>query len=86
MLEQGSMHVLAIQKSGGQILGNRPLELDAISPFECIDGNVIQIGYTPIRAWRREDTARLPTFSSWGYNVIVLFAHKQFLGYVPTDA
>jgi hypothetical protein len=86
LLEQGAMHVLAIQRSGGQVLGNRPLELDALSPLECINGNVVQVGYTPLRLWQREDTDRLPTFSTWGYNYITLRAHKQFLGYIPRDA
>jgi hypothetical protein len=86
VLEQGAMHVLAIQNSGGQVLGNRPLGLDAMGPLECINGNTIQIGYTPVRAWRREDTAQLPTFSTWGYDFILLRAHKHFLGYLPSDA
>lgn len=77
------MHILAINATGGEVLGNRPLALDRIEPFEFINGATIQRGYTPIRAWVRSDNDKLPCFSSWGYDVISLRAHKQFLGYIP---
>lgn len=79
------MHVLAITSTGGQVLGNRALELDGIEPFEMIYGNVVQRGFTPVRAWVVTDNDRLPTFSTWGYGMISELAHLRFLGYVPEE-
>jgi hypothetical protein len=85
-VKQGVMHILAIVSTGGQVLGNRALELDGIEPFEMINGDVVQRGFAPIRAWVRGDNDRLATFSTWGYNLISLYAHESFLGYVPKDS
>lgn len=85
-LEQAQMHVLAIQRSGGYVLGNRPLAEDGIEPLEFNHGGVIQRGYTPVNSLRGQNASQLPAFSTWGYNVIVLRAHKHFLGYIPSDA
>jgi hypothetical protein len=82
-LNQGSMHILSITRSGGSILGNRPLELDGVEPWLCINGGRIQRGYTDVRAWALADNTELPTYSGWGYNMIWLYAHKHFLGYLP---
>ena len=84
LIEQGVMHVLAIQQGGGMILGNIALEANAIEPLECIRGNVIQKGYTSVRPWQREDNDYLPLFSYWGYDVISLIAHKHFLGFLSS--
>jgi Immunity protein 26 len=84
-IEQGAMHVLSITSTGGQIIGHRSLESDGIEPFEMINGNVVQRGFEPLRPWKRSDNELLPTFSTWGYNVIWLRAHKHFLGYIPND-
>lgn len=80
------MHILAITSTGGEILGHRSLDSDSIEPFEMINGNVVQRGYAPMRAWVRSDNDRLPTFTTWGYDVISVLAHKYFLGYIPTRA
>jgi len=80
LIEQGVMHILAIQQSGKAILGNIPLEANGIEPLECINGNIIQKGYTPVRPWQREDNDVLPSFSYWGYDIITANAHKHFLG------
>lgn len=85
-IKQGVMHVLAITSTGGQVLGHRALELDGIEPFEMINGNVVQRGFDPVRAWERRDNDLLPTFSTWGYNMISQYAHKNFLGYVPKNS
>jgi hypothetical protein len=76
-LDQGIMHILAITTTGGTVLGNRPLSLDDLAPWVFIYGNVIQRGFTPLRAWRRDDAQSLPSLSWWGYDVIQLLANKH---------
>jgi hypothetical protein len=41
-LRQGTMHIDSIRLTGPMVLGNRPLSLDAIEPWLCINGNAIQ--------------------------------------------
>jgi hypothetical protein len=85
VIEQGVMHILSITTTGGEVLGHRPLALDKIEPFEMICGDTIQRGFTPVRPWKKSDNELLPTFSTWGYNVIWLKAHKHLLGYIPDN-
>jgi Immunity protein 26 len=75
---QGIMHVKAIITSGGQILGNRPLEADKLDTFTFIHGNTIQKGFTPLRSWCREDNGTLPVLSWWGYDIALSVANKHF--------
>lgn len=76
-LEQGVMHILGITETGGSVLGNRPLSLDALEPWVFSNGNVVQRGFTPVRPWRREDAQALPSLSWWGYDVIQILANKH---------
>ncbi|HEU0144342.1 MAG TPA: Imm26 family immunity protein [Nitrososphaera sp.] len=85
-LEQGIVHILAISQTGGEVLGNRPLELNGIEPWVFINGDVIQQGFTRLRKWKRKDNKRYPTLSWWGYDVIQIYANKHLLGYMATRA
>ena len=78
-VEQGVMHVFAITKTGGAVLGNRPLALDRLEPWTFIDGNSVQKGFTRLRAAARADVG-LPALSWWGYTVIQILGNKRFLG------
>lgn len=82
---QGTMHIDAIRRTGLHVVGNRPLDLDGIEPWLCINGNKIQRGYDYVRPWRRKDTAELPTFSYWQDLYIWTLANYHFLGVSPTD-
>lgn len=85
-LEQGVTHILAITQTGGEVLGNRPLGLDGIEPRVFISGDVIQKGFTRLRAWRRKDNDRYPSLSWWGYDVIQILANKHLLGHIESRA
>ncbi len=82
---QGTMHIDAIRRTGTMVLGNRPLSLDAIEPWLCINGNDVQRGYDYVRRWKRKDTNVLPTFSYWGDLYIWSLANFHFAGYSPPD-
>jgi len=84
-IEQGVMHIRAITRTGGEVLGHRSLELDGLQPATFVDGNSIQQGFTKLRAWRPQDTARFPALSYWRYDVINTLAHKHFLGQRPRN-
>ena len=85
-LEQGVTHILAITQTGGEVLGNRPLNLDGIEPWVFINGDVIQKGFTQLRKWKRGDNNHYPTRSWWGRDVIQIFANKHLLGYMVSRA
>jgi hypothetical protein len=77
VLEQAMMHVVAITRSGGSVLGNRSLELDGIAPWEFFEAGEVYTGVT----WRRRasDADRaLPHRSTWGFNVIRIKAEKAY--------
>ncbi len=80
------MHIRAITSSGGEVLGNRPLDLDGFEPATFVNGNAIQKGFTKLRSWRCEDTASYPALSWWGYDVMQTTAHEHFLGHLPLNA
>ena len=79
-LEQGAMHIHSITRIGRAVVGHRPLELDGVQPWLFVNGNAVQKGYERVRAWRPSDTADLPAFTWWGWNVIWLLANKRLLG------
>ena len=84
LLECGEMHVKAIQLSGGEILGNRPLQLDAIEPpllLSAAQGPATLLrGVQSIRAARKDEWGTLPALQTWGLNVITLLAEHYFAG------
>lgn len=80
-VSQGAMHILAITSTGGMILGHRETPVEA---WTFISGNKINKGFTFVRPWCREDNDRLPTYSTWGYDVISIMANRHFLDGLPS--
>jgi hypothetical protein len=82
---QGTMHIDSIRRTGPMVLGNRPLSLDGIEPWLCINGSDIQSGYDYVRPWKRRDTGKLPTFSHWNDLYIWCLANFHLANYAPPD-
>lgn len=82
---EGSMHVRAISRNGGQVMGHRPLALDAIEPGLFLDrspddpGCQVQRGMDVLGVASPEQRRTLPTLSTWGYGVVVVLAEKIFV-------
>jgi len=78
----GQMHVRAIAESGGQVLGNRPLELDGIElPLLLSTANgpaMLLYGVQSVRRARKDEQGSLPALSTWGLSVAVLKANHHF--------
>ena len=86
-LEQAIMHLRSITQIGGQVIGNRPLNLERIEPCLVIHGSTVRRAYEVVRPWSRSDNDALPRLSWWGWNLIWLKAHQHFLGMtLPSDA
>lgn len=71
-LIQGGAHIKTILATGGAILGNRPLELDSISPqlfIEHPDNRTAHVfrGMEQIRVASEEEVRRLPRLSQFGF-------------------
>jgi hypothetical protein len=83
-LDQGEVHICTIGENGGEILGWRSLEDDAIEPWLFLSqgmvlrGCSVQQGYRYLRPATVEDGQRYPVFSTWGYQVIKLVAEHHF--------
>lgn len=81
-LEQGQMGVAAFKFHDWSIIGNRPLERDAISPWlfqSDATGHWVQKGLAERRRRLPSDPLDLPRFSTWGMSVIKLAAEDHFL-------
>ena len=79
----GAMHVKAIRKTGGEILGNVPLTESQSEIPELMDshgGPAARIlkGAKFQRAARRDEWGKVPVLSFWGYDVIKLIAESRF--------
>jgi hypothetical protein len=78
----GIMHVRAIVRVGGRVLGNRPLEADGLELPLMLDAHggpttrVVR-GAQTVRAARRAEWGRLPVLGFWGYNFIQTLADKM---------
>ena len=78
----GIMHVRAITRVGGQVLGNRSLAADAIELPVMLDAHggptarVIRGAHT-LRIARREEWGTLPVLGFWGYDFIQTLAEKM---------
>jgi hypothetical protein len=87
-LAQGSTHIKTILETGGQVLGMRPLGLDAIAPIEWrgakhFPNSFVYLGLEPIRPQAPTDI-QLPVKSTWGFMYIRELANHRFL--VSNDA
>jgi hypothetical protein len=84
LLEQGWAHVLTIQRTGGQVLGERPLALDGIRGLRKVThraGGTVMLyeGAAPLRPASREEAATLPVLETWGYGFIAKLAEHRFV-------
>jgi hypothetical protein len=82
VLTEGAVHVKTIGQNGGAVLGYRPLELDALEPGLSIEhwsGSTFALlkGFEVMRTATLEERLSLPTFSTWGYEVIKILAEKH---------
>jgi hypothetical protein len=84
LLAQGFVHILAIRKHGGSLLGIRPLEADGIIPDRWLShagGGTVWVyeGATRLHPATAAD-ADLPIVSTWGYSVISVIAEQFLVG------
>lgn len=84
VLAQGLAHVNAVRRTGGMILGCRPLDLDRITGLREVThraGGVVYLyeGATRLRPATREEAACLPILSVWGMDVIRVAAERHFV-------
>jgi len=71
----GVMHIRAITETGGEVLGEHPLEeegfeLPLLLSAHGGDGALILRGAEPVREARREEWGSLPVLGFWGYDFI----------------
>jgi len=83
VLEQGLVHVKAILRTGGMILGCRPLDLDGVTGLREVThrgGGIVYLyeGATQLRPATREEAASSPILSVWGMDVIRVVAEHRF--------
>lgn len=82
-LDQGCVHIRAITRTGGEVLGFRDLAADGIEPWlfrgaECWKDSQVLRGLIPVRPQTSNDDD-LPVLSTWGYNVARLIAESHFV-------
>jgi hypothetical protein len=82
-LEQGGAHIKTILATGGSILGNRPLEMDGISPklfIEFPDNQTAYIfrGLEKVRIATEEESQTLPRVSIFGFRYLPNRANYLF--------
>jgi hypothetical protein len=81
-LIQGGAHIKTILATGGSILGNRPLEMDGISPqlfIEYPDNRQAHVfrGMDSIRVASEEDIRTLPKLSTFGFMFMREYANAH---------
>ena len=77
----GVMHPKAITETGGNVLGERPLELDGIElPLLhsqlCAPGVLLLRGADALREARPDELGTLPLLSHWSYGYIEMLAEQ----------
>ena len=82
----GVMHIRAITGVSGQVLGIRPLELDAVELPILLSahggaGTMVLSGARRLREAHREEWGKLPVLGFWGYDFIQQLAERH-LGHV----
>jgi hypothetical protein len=75
----GVMHIRAITETGGEVLGERALEQDAIEvPLHLSqpagDGTMLLRGANTLRPARKSEWHTFPVLGYWGYDFIVQLA------------
>jgi hypothetical protein len=81
----GIMHVRAIVRVGGRVLGNRALEQDGIELPLMLDAHggpttKVVRGAQTVRSARRDEWGRLPVLGYWGYDFIAALAGRLARG------
>jgi hypothetical protein len=84
VLEQGLAHVKAIRRTGGVVLGCRPLSMDGITGLREVThrgGGTVYVyeGATRLRPATRHEAASCPILSTWGMDVIRVAAEHRFV-------
>lgn len=80
----GVMHIKTITETGGEILGNRSLDLDGIDPPVLLSAHggptaVVLSGVTTLRLARQDEWGRLPVLGYWSYDYIQQLAENRFV-------
>jgi hypothetical protein len=89
LVAQGMAHVMTIRETGGRVLGQRDLEPDGVVGFRTVThraGGTVWVyeGARRVRAATRDEAARLPLLSTWGFKVIEVLAEARFVRGEPT--
>jgi hypothetical protein len=84
MVAWGVMHIKAITETGGEILGNRSLELDGIEPPLLLSAHggrtaTVLRGVTTLRVARHDEWGSLPVLSYWSYDFIQQLAESRLV-------
>lgn len=84
VLEHGVMHIRAVTRTGGAILGHRGLDLDDIeSPvlLSAVGGPDVKVlhGARTIRSARPDELRKYPVLACWGYPYISEVAAYRLL-------
>ena len=82
-IKQSQLHICAVLRTGGAILGHRPLDAEGIEPWlfrgsEYHANSVVLRGLTPLRTQRPTDRD-LPVLCTSGYGVLTLLAERRFV-------
>lgn len=88
VVAQGWAHVKTIRLNGGCILGERPLEADAIRGLREVThrgGGTVMLyeGATPLRPATRQEAVSMPVCSTWGLRVVSVLAERLFVQGLP---
>ena len=79
----GAMHIRAITRIGGEILGMRALQHDGIEMPLLLSapggrGTMVLSGAARVRAARHDEWGKFPVLGVWGYGVIRKEAERHF--------
>jgi hypothetical protein len=82
LLAFGVMHIRAIAQTGGEILGERPLEPDGLELPLLLssrggEGTLVLRGAETLREARKEEWGTLPVLGFWGYDFIQQLAQQH---------
>jgi hypothetical protein len=94
LADQDQAHIRTIQRTGGLILGHRPLQADGLRPHRWVSVpgptpetvRYLYQGYTRLRQATPEECASLGALGAWGPNYILRRAEFRFVeGGTPLD-
>jgi len=76
------MHIKAILTTGGEVIENRPLDLDGLRLPTLLNAHggadtMLLSGAQSVRPARRDEWGTLPVLRYWGYNVITTLAEAR---------